>query len=264
MATALSPRVPLDLSPGYREIAPPAALRDALECLWVRVSPEQPPPAHVLPDGGADIIWSAGEPALVAGPDTAARLIPVSPRTFILGARFNPGAGGAALGLPLSELRDARVWLAELRPELDERLDPDLSPQAAFEQLAAIVWRLVAEGPPDPAVRAAARRLDHPRTRVETLASDLGLSERQLRRRCHAGVGYGPKTLQRILRFRRFLAGLDAGGAEPDLARLAFDAGYADQAHLTRDSTRLAGLAPSALAQSRRAGNAVSSSTSTR
>ena len=264
MATAAPSPATLDLSPGYREIAPPVALRDALECLWVRVSPDRSPPAHVLPDGGADIIWSAGEPAFVAGPDTTARLIPVSPRTFIFGARFNPGAGGAALGLPLSELRDTRAWLTELRPELGDRLDPDLSPQAAFDQLAAIVWRLVAEGPPDPAVRAAARQLDHPRTRVETLASDLGLSERQLLRRCHAGIGYGPKTLQRILRFRRFLAGLDSGGPEPDLARLAFDAGYADQAHLTRDSTRLAGMAPAALAQSRRAASAVSPSASTR
>lgn len=253
MATVLSPRAPLDLSPGYREFSPPPALRDALECLWVRVSPDPAPPAHVLPDGGADIIWSAGEPAFVAGPDTAARVIPVSPRTFIVGARFNPGAGGAALGIPLSELRDTRARLADMRPELGDTLDPGLRPRAAFDQLAALVWRLVAEGPPDPAVRAAARRLDHPRTRVETLASELGFSERQLRRRCHAAVGYGPKTLQRVLRFRRFLAGLDAGGADPDLARLALDAGYADQAHLTRDSSRLAGLAPSALAQSRRA-----------
>lgn len=257
MATVGSiPRIPLDLSPGYRETPPPPALRDALECLWVRVSTREAPPAQILPDGGADIIWQAGHSALVAGPDTAARLVPVSPAAVIVGARFHPGAGGSALGLPLSELRDARAWLGEVRPELDDRLDSELDPQAALRRLTAIVARLVAAGPPDPAVRAAARQLDHPRTRVDRLADDLGLSERQLRRRCHAAVGYGPKTLQRVLRFRRFLAGLDAGGAEPDLARLALESGYADQAHLTRDSTRLAGLAPAALAQSRREGSA--------
>jgi AraC-like DNA-binding protein len=261
---APSPPTPFDLSPGYRELAPPPALRDALECLWVRVSTSDGPPAHVLPDGGADIVWQAGHPALVAGPDTTARLVPVSTSAVIVGVRFHPGAGGAALGLPLSELRDARAWLDELRPELDDRLDPELDPREALRRLTAIVARLVAAGPPDPAVRAAARRLDHPSTRVERLAGDLGLSERQLRRRCHAAVGYGPKTLQRVLRFRRFVAGLDAGGYEPDLARLALTAGYADQAHLTRDSSRLAGLAPAALAQSRRAGSAASPSASTR
>jgi AraC-like DNA-binding protein len=77
---------------------------------------------------------------------------------------------------------------------------------------------------------------------VETLAGELGLSERQLRRRCHAAAGYGPKTLQRVLRFRRFLA-----ARNPDLARAALDAGYADQSHLTRECTRLAGATPAAL-----------------
>jgi len=88
------------------------------------------------------------------------------------------------------------------------------------------------------------RRLGDPRTRVEALAGELGLSERQLRRRCAASAGYGPKTLQRILRFRRFLA-LEGG----DLARRALDAGYADQSHLTRECVRLSGRTPAALAR---------------
>jgi AraC-like DNA-binding protein len=41
----------------------------------------------------------------------------------------------------------------------------------------------------------------------------------------------------------------------PDLARLATETGYADQAHLTRESTRLAGLPPTALAWARRHGH---------
>jgi AraC-like DNA-binding protein len=38
-----------------------------------------------------------------------------------------------------------------------------------------------------------------------------------------------------------------ADGGRPDLARLALEAGYADQAHLTRECSRLAGLPPAAL-----------------
>jgi len=49
-----------------------------------------------------------------------------------------------------------------------------------------------------------------------------------------------------VLRFRRFLA-----ARNPDLARAALDAGYADQAHLTRDCARLSGLTPSRLAEER-------------
>ena len=74
----------------------------------------------------------------------------------------------------------------------------------------------------------------------------LGIGDRQLRRRFADAVGYGPKTLERVLRFQRFL-GLAAREARPDLAWLALEAGYADQAHLTRECTRLAGLPPAAL-----------------
>ena len=79
-------------------------------------------------------------------------------------------------------------------------------------------------------------------TAHEALADELGLSERQLRRRFHAAAGYGPKTLQRVLRFRRFLA-----GPRDDLARAALEAGYADQPHLAREVAKLAGTTPSRL-----------------
>ena len=57
-----------------------------------------------------------------------------------------------------------------------------------------------------------------------------------------------PRTLARVLRFQRFLGAArspNPGGR--DLARLAAETGYADQAHLTRDSRRLTGLPPAAL-----------------
>src|SRR5215218_5925953 len=216
----------------YREFpAPPLA------CLWVRTGGG--PTTDVLPDGCSDLIWQAGRGAFVAGPDTGPSPTTAPPGAVFVGARFRPGAGGAALGLPLSELRDLRVGLEELRPALAGRLPGDLEPRRALRRLAAIA---LAAPPADAAVTEAARRLRNPRARVETLAGDLGLSERQLRRRCHAAAGYGPKTLQRVLRFRRFLAAADG-----DLARAAIDAGYADQSHLTRECTRLAGRPPAAL-----------------
>ena len=59
-----------------------------------------------------------------------------------------------------------------------------------------------------------------------------------------------PKVLQRTLRFQGFLA-LAQAGATPSgrrgadgMAGLAVDAGYADQAHLSRECLRLTGLTP--------------------
>jgi AraC-like DNA-binding protein len=215
----------------YREFSAPP-----LACLWIRTGAGSAP---ILPDACSDLIWQAGRGAFVAGPDTGPVPVTSGPDAVFVGARFRPGAGGAALGLPLSELRDLRVDLADLDRTLAERLPADLEPREALRRIAEIA---VAAPPADAAVAEATRRLQQPQARVESLAGDLGLSERQLRRRFHAAAGYGPKTLQRVLRFRRFLA-----ARNPDLARAALDAGYADQSHLTRECTRLAGRTPAAL-----------------
>jgi len=49
-----------------------------------------------------------------------------------------------------------------------------------------------------------------------------------------------------VLRFRRFLA-LAEAQPHAGLARLAADAGYADQSHLNRECGRLAGATPAQL-----------------
>ena len=83
---------------------------------------------------------------------------------------------------------------------------------------------------------------------MRDLGEVLGLSERQLLRRFTASVGYGPRTLARVLRFRRFLVLLiDPHACAWDLARLAAESGFADHAHLARDCATLAGLSPSQL-----------------
>ena len=137
-----------------------------------------------------------------------------------------------------------------------------------------ITGALVAEGAPDRAMARAAVLLRDPAARAEAVAAEVGLSERQFRRRSQAAAGYGPKTLQRVLRFQRFVRLLDAAPAPdtthgkingygsingaarttpPDLAALAARAGYADQAHLTRECSALSGFTPATLARVRHA-----------
>ena len=227
----------------YTELPPPAALRGSIACLWLRRGDGEP--VRILPDACVDLVWRAGSGAMLAGPDTGPAWAETEPGQAIAGVRFLPGAGGAALGVPLDELSDRRLPLEDLGLDPGGRLSGDLDTWDALALLTGAAGRLASAGGPDRAVQQAALRLLDPRQRVESLAGDLGLSERQLRRRVRAGVGYGPKTLQRVLRLRRFLRG---GG--PDLGRAALDAGYSDQAHLTRECTRLTGLSPAALIRS--------------
>lgn len=230
----------MDLSPGYRELAAPPALRDVVACFWVRVTGSADE-VQILPDGCTDLVWQRGRGTTVAGPDTGAKLVDREAGDVLVGMRMLPGAGGGVLGVPLDELRDLRADAADVNRAFD--VEDDLVPAEVIARLAS-----AATGRrPDPLVAAAARRVAE--QEVRAVARDLGISERQLRRRFHAAAGYGPKTLARVLRFRRFVAGIDAG--RTDLAGLALDSGYADQAHLTRETTRLAGMPPLAFMRAR-------------
>jgi AraC-like DNA-binding protein len=242
----------VDLVPGYAEFAPGVAFKAAIHCLWVSVAPpREAESVEVLPDACTDLVWQSGAGAFVAGPDTGPAPSEWRPGTVLVGARFRPGAGGPALGVPLSELLDQRVDADDLPGVPRGRLRGSLSPEEAMRRVAAIAAQMVTERPPDRLVLEATRLLSRPDARAELVAGRLGIGERQLRRRCQAGVGYGPLMLKRVLRFRRFVSRIDAGGTL-DLATIAAEAGYADQAHLTRESNELAGLTPAALARARR------------
>jgi AraC-like DNA-binding protein len=250
----------MDWSPGYREYAPPASLARAVSCVWVGVTPAAGAPAtRVLPDACTDLIWRGGSGVSLAGPDTGPVLAPVPPGTVLAGVRFRPGAGGPALGLPLRAVLDQQLDPADLRAglpggrgaDLVTRVHGELAPDEAIRRLVRLAGQMAAAAPPDPLAAAAAQRLGRPGARVSGVARELGVSERQLHRRCLAAVGYGPVLLRRVLRFRRFVSRIDAGEALDDLASLAAEAGYADQAHLSRESRELAGLPPAALARQR-------------
>jgi AraC-like DNA-binding protein len=232
----------------YRGLAPPPQLREHLLCVWT-VGPASGGTETVLPDGSIDIVWPEGQGPIVAGPDTGPVPSTRPPRSTVVGASFRPGAAPAMLGIPADRLRDLRVPLSEAWGRDAERLEASLdgagSPSARLKLLGHELRRRLKHAErPDPLVVAAVARLryTHPRS-VSAIGEELGISERQLRRRFHAAVGYGPKTLARVLRFQRMLA-IARQRSSRDLGQLAVDAGYADQAHMTTECTQLAGLPP--------------------
>jgi AraC-like DNA-binding protein len=237
----------------YRERDPVAALHRHVACVWTqRIGPGSAPLVQrIVPDGCVDIIWLGGR-LHVAGPDTGPVLAPLDPGTQIVGVRFRPGLAPTMLGLPATELLDDRVDLELLwgraADRLAERLGEAGDPGAAMRTLQReLVERLVSAAPIDPLIEAVVAELRGGPAApvVAKLAANLGTSERQLHRRCLEAFGYGPKTLDRVLRFQRFLSLARAAAPKGvGLAGLAADAGYADQAHLARECRALGGLPP--------------------
>jgi AraC-like DNA-binding protein len=236
----------------YRERPPTPALADHVLCVWSQVigAGETVHRHRVLPDGCADLVWIGEAPAVVAGPATGPVIVPLAPRTIVVGVRLRPGAA-AMLGPPVRALSDRDTPLGDIwgRDLVSARIAAQGSIEARLAAAQAVLARRLADaGPPDLSIVAATRWLArHPAGRIEDLARLLETSPRRLHRRFLAAVGYGPKTLQRVLRLQRLLA-LAARSPE-SLAGLAAEAGYADQAHMSRDVQALAGQSPSVLLQ---------------
>jgi AraC-like DNA-binding protein len=237
----------------YRERRPAPLAAGHVTCVWVQqVAAESAPYTHrTVPNGSAEVLCAIGSVPRVVGPQTGPTEEVMAPGSTVVGVRFRPGAAPSGLGLPASELVDLDLGADELwggaAVALGEALAGCASPQEAAATLEAAIVRRLADGVDlDPIAIEAVSRLLPGRTHdVGSLTSELFISERQLRRRCQAAIGLAPKTLHRMLRFQGFLA--RAGTHErpsTQLARLAAEAGYADQSHLTRESVRLAGISP--------------------
>ena len=233
---------------------PPApALADHIACVWTQtVSPDSTAFTHrKAPHGSAELVCVVGSMPCILGPQTGPIEQPLAPGTTIVGVRLRPEAASSVLGLPSAALVDLALDADELWGDrahaLEERVGLASSAELAAARLeGAVAERLADASPPDPLVAQSVRRLmAGRRAAVASMASSLFISERQLRRRFEAATGLAPTTLHRILRFQRFLAlAWTRKHPSAQVAELALEAGYADQAHLSRDAVRLEGRPP--------------------
>ncbi|MGF1624399.1 MAG: DUF6597 domain-containing transcriptional factor [Alphaproteobacteria bacterium] len=236
----------------YREVRPPAALDAHFQCIWSNACAQGTGRRlAVVPDGCVDLTWNEGE-LMVAGPDVTVAVTPLAAGSTVVGVRFRPGAARAWLGLPLSEIVGGRMPLCQFwgrrAGRIAARVGDAPTTAGRMRVLAETLGRVATDieiPPPEMGFVFAALRTGSTGHRMANLSDQLDTSPRTLRRRCREAFGYGPKTLDRILRFQRFLD--LARGEEPRLADLASASGYADQAHLTREVRRLSGLSPTAV-----------------
>ncbi|MQS12818.1 AraC family transcriptional regulator [Streptomyces kaniharaensis] len=166
----------------------------------------------------------------------------------VLGVKFRPGAFRPLAGRPVVALADRSVPAAEFFGPETDRLNEEIlgapenpaaladaflrprlpAPDPVAEEVAAVVDRIT--GSPD-------------LRRVDDLAREFGVTLRRLQRLFAEYVGASPKWVLRRARLHEAAERADAG-SEVDLAALAADLGYADQAHFTRDFTAAVGTSP--------------------
>jgi AraC-like DNA-binding protein len=225
------------------------ALRRLVTTVWTHDLPGAATSVRVLPDAAIDVVVGGGR-VRVAGPDTGAVVERFPGGGSVVGFQLRPGAATALLGVPASALRDERVDLEDLwgpaAHAVVDAVDEDAEPAAVAAAVEQCLVERAASAPDgDPMAEPLLHRVAAGRP-TTLLADELGLGERQLRRRAGAAFGYGPKVLARVLRFSAAVERLRAEPERP-LAEMAVEAGYADQAHLTHETRALSGLSPARL-----------------
>jgi AraC-like DNA-binding protein len=235
-----------------RRIVPGTALAEYVDYYWlVRWHTPAPYRQQVIPQPRIHVAAEDGR-LLVHGVTREPFFRTLTGTGHVLGAAFHPGGFRPLLGSSVGALSGT------VRPAF-EVLGRDDRPAAAAilgtdddaEMVAALEAYLAAAEPaPDPVgrditdlVALVAERTDI--VRAEQLASEAGLSLRQLQRQFTEYVGIGPKWV--IQRSRILEAAATAHEGEPiDWADLAQRLGFSDQAHLTRVFAEVVGTPPAA------------------
>lgn len=166
-----------------------------------------------------------------------------------------PSLVRALTGAPAAELGGEAVELEDLHPGLAAELYGRVAaaPVAGREAIAASVLARYAtsghEVQPDAAAAWAHLSARQGRVTAAELVDRSGWSARYLAMRFTAEFGMGIKQAARLMRFDAARRDLDAGGSAADVAGRA---GYADQAHLSREVRAFLGQSPSAYLARRR------------
>lgn len=198
--------------------------------------------------------------AFIAGPSLAPRIFRVEPGSRFIAATFRPSGFFSCFGIPANVLGHQHVPLdAFLQSAAVAALMERLEYAEGVQQFAVLETFLLQQlilNKRIPSLPAFC--LDFLLSPTSVIAESLEISTRQLERRFLVHFGLPLRDYRRLARFGSALASLMRGEAHKlDLARIAQDAQYVDQAHFTRDFRQFVGDTPGRYAKSRQQGESL-------
>jgi len=215
---------------------------------------------HLWADTHTELIFSTGEPYyrheenlkntlpqnFLLGPQTRQLLLYSDGITGFIAARFLPGGFAAFSTQKATDLVNNILSL----PDSLKSLAKNLQNKSRDEKLQLITNHFVGhvpkQIPPEhQKIQAIAQALrsQHGRQKIAALTKEFEISPRMLERNFLQYIGLPAKLFARILRFNHARNLIDQN---PDigLAALAYETGYTDQAHFSRNFRQLFDLTP--------------------
>lgn len=265
------------LSPNiqHQEFTPPEELQDAIKCFWYdkRDSGELQSGFEVIPDGYAEIIFHFGNTCSISYNGSLQPLpspflmgLLNQPVVFytkncleIIGIRCFPWTVFDLLGLPSGQnkMHIFEHPIAQLQSILEECINTGKIAEAmALVKQYFLNARSVIT--PDSMLFKAgiAMRKANGTIPVRQVAEAAHATVRTLERKFKQSSGYSVKDVSGLMRFEQVRNHL---WLYPDsnLAGLAHELGYTDQAHLTKEFKRYSGTTPAAFARKAKTGQSI-------
>lgn len=209
------------------------------------------PSVHVTVESGDRPRFGHRMPAgLVHGVITRRFSQEIAGRGRVFGVKFRPGGFGAFTGADVGAWTDRVLPLAAAFGDSSAALVRDVLEAGPDDERASLMDAFLLDRVPPrderyDEVLAIVREIqgDPTLTTVELAARRHAMSERTLQRLFRRYVGVGPKWVLRRARLHDAVDRIDSGRVT-DLASLALELGWFDQAHFTRDFTALVGIPP--------------------
>lgn len=253
-------------SPPVHRFAPPATLADVVRRFWVPVwslGPGEVTEQRVL-QYPVCLVVIASDYARLVGPVSGLSVKSLRGSGWAVGVMLQPAAGSVLLGAPVSTIVDGVRDLTSidrvddaLVQEIHRTMAPDPADPLRQERAAALLSAALGAAstgllPVDEEGAlvndvVAYIESDVRVHRVGQVCEKFALTERSLQRLLARRVGMRAKWLIQRRRLHEAAERLRSG-ARPDLARVAADLGYADQAHFSHDWRAVTGTTPGGFA----------------
>ncbi|HET7387291.1 MAG TPA: helix-turn-helix domain-containing protein [Nocardioidaceae bacterium] len=251
-------------TPPIFRYAPGAGMEDLVRRYWVPVSSLPPGTSTVqrVLQYPVCLLVISDSYAIMVGPDTGLGRQELAGEGWAVGAMLQPAAGAMLLDGPVTDLTDDRVALDDVstldgaaladrvRAALEKAPAEPAAHRAAIDVLEAALDELGAVDEEGMLVNRIVEYVEERSEvqRVGQVCDRFDLAERTLQRLTARRIGLSPKWLIQRRRLHEAAERLRTGG-RVDLAAVAAELGYADQAHFTRDFRTVTGLTPGGFAR---------------
>jgi AraC-like DNA-binding protein len=238
----------------YKEIQPPAILQHLVRFFWVleyNGEIEHPVQYKLLAESFPGLVFFFNNQyGAINGQTTEHKTFSMSGKFKMMGVYLYPYALPLLFKTPSNELTHQHLPLDDFNRKefsvLEERIlsapTDDLRVKILSDYL---LQKTQKQNIPDDKFLRGIQYIIHTNSdmKIETLARQAGISNRQLERKFQTSVGFSPKVFLRLMRFQKTLR-IAQSQTVRSLTDIAYAAGYFDQSHFIREFKEFAGFSP--------------------